>query len=86
MGEPEVEDAVQSLMAGVGGKLTEVIETRIWRYFPHITSRAMGEGWFDQVESMQGEQATYYTGAQLDLDIVEGAVSFSKALVRRHFE
>lgn len=42
MGEAEVEDAVQSFMARVGGKLTEVIETRIWRYFPHITSREMG--------------------------------------------
>lgn len=83
--EAQIEADIAAMMERIGGEVIEVIETRRWRYFPHVTSEAMAAGFFDDVRAMQGQQRTWYTGGQLDFDIVEGAVSHARALVEGHF-
>lgn len=81
----EIEAAIGEMLRRMGSPMGEVIETRKWEYFPHVGSLDMAAGWFDRVEALQGRERTWYTGGQLDFDIVEGAVSFSKHVVDTWF-
>jgi len=81
----DIEASIHQCMEAVGGQVLEILETRRWKYFPHVDSQAMAAGFFDQVEALQGTQQTFYTGGQLDFDIVEGAISYSRHLVDHYF-
>jgi choline dehydrogenase-like flavoprotein len=83
--DEQIEAGITRLMANRGGSVRAFLETRRWRYFPHVPAEAVAAGWFDAVEALQGQNRTWFTGGQLDFDIVEGAVRYSRALVDRYF-
>lgn len=85
MDTPQIEAEIAAAMTRMGARVESFLETRMWEYFPHVSAEVMAGGFFDQVEGMQGQAHTYYTGGQLDFDIVEGAVSYSRHLVDRYF-
>lgn len=56
-----------------------------WRYFPHVSLTEFSAGFYDQLESMQGFQQTFYSGSLLAFETVGTTVAYSRELVNRYF-
>jgi predicted NAD/FAD-dependent oxidoreductase len=69
----------------LGGRVETFLHTQHWRYFPHVDSAAMQAGFYDDLEALQGEFHTYYTGELLSFTLVELVAEYSRSLVDRHF-
>ncbi len=66
----------------IGATRVEFITTQRWDYFPHIDSETMRAGFYDELESLQGEFSTYYTGEVLSFTLVELILDYSRNLVK----
>jgi Flavin containing amine oxidoreductase len=56
-----------------------------WRYFPHVSLTDFSAGFYDQLESLQGFEKTYYTSSLLGFETVGNTVAYSRNLVNRYF-
>ena len=56
-----------------------------WYYFPHVNSEDYADGWYDKVESMQGQNNTFYAGEVMAFGDMEETVEYSRDLIRRFF-
>lgn len=86
MTQPEIEEICARDFADVGAQLEDVITTRRWRYFPHVTSEAMAAGFYDEIEQLQGSRHTFYAGEVMSFSTVELCARYSRDLVARFFE
>ncbi len=57
-----------------------------WNYFQHVTAESMRAGFYRDLESLQGKNRTYFTGALLNFELVEMSIAYSKHLVETHFK
>ncbi|MCP4132925.1 MAG: FAD-dependent oxidoreductase [bacterium] len=69
----------------LGGSITEVVEHVQWEYFPHVEPSEIKTGYYDKLETLQGENSTYYSGEFLAFSAVEYIAEYSKELVNKHF-
>jgi hypothetical protein len=56
-----------------------------WRYFPHVTLVDFSAGFYDQLESLQGFEQTFYNTSLLGFETVGNTVAYSRGLVDRYF-
>lgn len=56
-----------------------------WPYFKHVSAAAIGAGFYDQLEALQGQQNTWYVGGLLDFELVERIIRYSRKLVDEKF-
>ena len=56
-----------------------------WRYFPHVSLTDFSAGFYDQLESLQGFQQTFYDSSLLGFETVGNTVAYSRGLVNRYF-
>lgn len=83
---PELKDGIDALAAAVGIELPDQPET--WNnfpYFPHVTIDDIANGWYRDVEAMQGSNRTFYNGGVMAFELIEPIVEYSNDLVRDHF-
>ena len=66
-------------------KVTGVHSQKGWQYFPHVTLTDFRAGFYDQFESLQGYQQTFYTSSLLAFETVGTTVAYSRGLVDRYF-
>ncbi|MFN4025531.1 MAG: FAD-dependent oxidoreductase [Hyphomonas sp.] len=66
-----------------GARLVNVVNARIWRYFPHLDRKAIETGLLGTMQSMQGAGRTWYSGASFSHESVANISSFNKALAPR---
>ena len=85
MSEAEIEQTCADDFRRLGGELEEVVLSRRWRYFPHVASEAMAEGYYDELEALQGTRRTYYAGELMSFSTVELCARYSRDLVDRFF-
>ena len=57
-----------------------------WNYFQHVTADEMRAGFYRDLESLQGKNRTYITGALLNFELVEMSSAYSKHLVETRFK
>ena len=57
----------------------------IWPYFKHVSAEAIASGFYDELESIQGTDSTFYVGGLLDFELVERITRYSKRLVEERF-
>jgi hypothetical protein len=69
----------------LGGEVEAFLHTQHWRYFPHVDSPSMLGGFYDDLEALQGQFHTYYTGELLAFTLVELIYDYSRGLVDRFF-
>ncbi|MCD6585002.1 MAG: FAD-dependent oxidoreductase [Desulfobacteraceae bacterium] len=62
-----------------------IIIQKKWTYFPHVSTKDLQEGFYDNLMDLQGTQGTYYIGSIMDFESVEHTARFSKYLMERHF-
>ncbi|KAJ9540426.1 hypothetical protein OSB04_026932 [Centaurea solstitialis] len=70
----------------MGGQVEDVILQRRFKYFPHVASQDMKEGFYDKMETeLQGQQNTYYIGGLVAFELTERNSTYAMNLVRKHF-
>jgi predicted NAD/FAD-binding protein len=74
----------QDLIKG-GASLRRVHGCDHWRYFPHVATADLANGFYSELEAMQGMDRTWYAGELLSFPTVEHVVAYSRHLVERHF-
>ncbi|XP_050371520.1 uncharacterized protein LOC126789414 [Argentina anserina] len=85
MGPTVTELAIEAVKR-IGGEIKEVVLQRRFKYFPHVDSQAMMNGFYDKVESeLQGMRNTYYVGGLMAFELTERNSSYAMALVCKHF-
>ncbi len=80
-----VEARVRALVARLGGTTSEVLRVDHWRYFPHVLTADLKEGFYARLEALQGTRRTYYAGEILAFPLVEAVTAYSRELVSRFF-
>ena len=70
---------------GQNPKVLRVIEQRDWKYFPYVASTAIAGGFYDQLESQQGNNQTYYASSLLSFECVGNCVAYTKRLINNSF-
>jgi hypothetical protein len=72
-------------IAGQGGQLSGLLYRQEWDYFPHVTTEALQNGFYNRVELMQGANNTFYVGGTLSFETVEHSARYAKGLVEKYF-
>ncbi len=85
MSEEGIERTCAADFQQLGAELEEVVLTRTWRYFPHVTPETMAAGYYDELEGLQGTRHTYYAGEIMSFATVEQCARYSRDLVGRCF-
>ena len=81
-----VEHIRQDISKLFNARLLNVVEQHEWAYFPHVSRESLQNGYFDQLETLQGKNHTHYCGALLAFETVENVVAYSHTLINRHFK
>ncbi|XP_062017094.1 uncharacterized protein LOC133733480 [Rosa rugosa] len=85
MGPTVTELAIEAVKR-IGGEVKEVVLQRRFKYFPHVDSQAMMNGFYNKLESeLQGVKNTYYVGGLMAFELTERNSSYAMALVCKHF-
>lgn len=81
----EVTQWVEHDLAAVGGRVDHLLTQNRWPYFPHVSAETMRNGYYDQLERLQGQNNTYYAWALLNFETVHNTVEYAQFLVKRFF-
>lgn len=54
-------------------------------YFPHVITEAIDNGWFQDLENLQGYRKTYFTGGYRTMDTIESVVRSAEDIIDRFF-
>lgn len=76
---------VTDLIKKMDGNIKTMHSVTHWKYFPHVSPETMQSGYFDQLESLQGTNNTYYIGELLNFSTVGLTSEYANALVERFF-
>ncbi|OMO94048.1 AMP-dependent synthetase/ligase [Corchorus capsularis] len=83
---PTVCELAIKAVESMGGKVEQVVLQRRFKYFPHVSSEDMKNGFYDQLESeLQGKRNTYYVGGLMAFELTERNSSYAMALICKHF-
>ncbi|KAI3869382.1 hypothetical protein MKW92_034984 [Papaver armeniacum] len=86
IGGSKVTEFANDIVKSMGGLVEKFILQRRFKYFPHVNSQDMKDGFYDKLESeLQGMQNTYYVGGLMAFELTERNSSYAMALVCKHF-
>lgn len=72
-------------MNGIKPQFDKVLDQRLWKYFPFVSPDIFATGFFDKLESLQGDNHTFYASSLLSFECVGNSVAYSKRMVEDHF-
>ncbi|KAL2236346.1 UNVERIFIED_CONTAM: Long-chain-fatty-acid--AMP ligase FadD28 [Sesamum indicum] len=82
----EVTKLAMAAAKRMGGEMESVVLQRKFKYFPHVNSQDMKDGFYDKLEFLlQGQQNTYYVGGLMAFELTERNSRYALELVRKHF-
>uniref|UniRef100_A0A2N9HH20 Carrier domain-containing protein n=1 Tax=Fagus sylvatica TaxID=28930 RepID=A0A2N9HH20_FAGSY len=85
MGSTVTELAINAVKT-MGGEVEKVVLQRRFKYFPHVCSQDMKDGFYEKLETkVQGWKNTYYVGGLMAFELTERNSSYAMALVCKHF-
>ncbi|MFH1767499.1 MAG: FAD-dependent oxidoreductase [Patescibacteria group bacterium] len=76
---------VTNLVEKMGGVVKKVYSVTRWKYFPHVDSVTMKNGYFDALEAIQGANHTFYVGELMSFSTVGLTSEYADDLVERFF-
>lgn len=83
--EKNVIDNLKHFVLQMGAEIESVHQFVHWKYFPHIGSEEMNNGFYDKLNDIQGNHHTYYAGEVLNFSCVGFTCEFSEHMVNRYF-
>ncbi|KAL5832110.1 hypothetical protein ACOSQ4_017464 [Xanthoceras sorbifolium] len=83
---PNVTDLAIKTVKNMGGEVENVVLQRRFKYFPHVGSQDMKDGFYERFESqLQGLSNTYYVGGLMAFELTERNSSYAMSLICKHF-
>jgi len=85
----EVIANIRQVVQQMGGKIVD--ENKAWHtytrwpYFQHVLEETMLDGFYTDLEKLQGQRRTYYVGGVTNFELIEPIVQYAKHQVARHF-
>ncbi|MGR5530660.1 FAD-dependent oxidoreductase [Vibrio alfacsensis] len=83
--EKDVTDNLRTFVCQMGGEIESIHQFIHWKYFPHVDSAEMNDGFYDKLDKMQGNQHTYYAGEILNFSCVGFTSEYADYIVHRYF-
>ncbi|KAL2470487.1 4-coumarate--CoA ligase [Abeliophyllum distichum] len=82
----KVEELAMNAVISMGGQIEKVVLQRRFKYFPHVNSDDMKDGFYNKLEFLlQGQQNTYFVGGLMAFELTERNSNYAMELVRKHF-
>lgn len=78
----ELREMLKRDVAKRGGKVTNVVLQKMWKYFARYRPEAIEDGLLTTLKTMQGEQNTWYSGAIFSHEAVSHIVEFNAVLAK----
>ncbi|KAK2382141.1 long-chain-fatty-acid--AMP ligase FadD26 [Trifolium repens] len=83
---PTVKEFAVKTVEAMGGEVESFILQRCFKYFPHVSSQDMKDGFYEKLESeLQGSRNTYYVGGLMAFELTERNSSYAMALICKNF-
>ncbi|MED6168809.1 hypothetical protein PIB30_015190 [Stylosanthes scabra] len=83
---PAITKLAIKTVESMGGEVQKVVLQRRFKYFPHVSSQAMKDGFYEKLESeLQGSRNTYYVGGLMAFELTERNSSYAMALICKNF-
>lgn len=79
----QVQENIRTVVGQLDGTVEEFLHTQTWNYFPHVDTRSMRCGFYDQLDQLQGTWHTYYVGELLSFTLVELIHNHVDSLIER---
>lgn len=76
---------VRTLVSHMGGSMRQVHTVKRWKYFPHVNSETMQDGFYTTLERMQSTNNVYYAGEIMNFSCVGFTAEYAVDLVERFF-
>jgi predicted NAD/FAD-binding protein len=83
--EQTASSILESDLRSLGITINRILVQKIWSYFPHVKQKDLDEGFYEKLDSLQGINGTYYTGALLSFETAEHTAEHAEYLVNRFF-
>jgi hypothetical protein len=83
--ETKVIDNLKYFVVQMGAEVESVHQFIHWKYFPHIGTEEMNNGFYDKLNEIQGNQHTYYAGEILNFSCVGFTCEYSEHIVNNYF-
>ncbi|EPS61871.1 hypothetical protein M569_12922, partial [Genlisea aurea] len=82
----EVAKQIMAAVKRMGAEIESMVLQRRFKYFPHVRSEDMKNGFYDKLELLlQGQNNTYFVGGLMAFELTERNSAYSMALIRKHF-
>lgn len=81
----QVAEVLAQDVAAQGGTFGELKLRQEWDYFPHVDSEALHNGFYQQVEALQGVGNVFYVGSSLSFETVEHSARQARELMIKRF-
>lgn len=85
MTDLEMREGIENKLRELGGEHIRLYMMKRWRHFPHVDAKALREGFYEQVDLMQGRNNIYYAGEIMNFPTIENCTVYAKHLVERFF-
>lgn len=79
----EVQQLVAQNITQLGGTPGSSYQNFGWQYFPQYPQASIDAGYYDQVDALQGQNDTYWTGGFFNFELVEKAMQYSDYIVSK---
>lgn len=85
MTEREITHNIKKSIQKLGGRLTKIHSISRWKYFPHVTTEELQNGFYEKLDRLQGQNHTYYIGELPTFSMVEMTAAYAAELVEQYF-
>ncbi|WP_151737761.1 flavin monoamine oxidase family protein [Paenibacillus tengchongensis] len=85
MTDREMREAVEQALLGLGGVNLRFYMMKRWEHFPHVDAAALREGFYEQLDRMQGRDHIYFAGEIMNFPTLEKCTVYAKHLIDRFF-
>ncbi|CAI0450227.1 unnamed protein product [Linum tenue] len=83
---PKVAELALKVVKSMGAQAQQVVLQRRFKYFPHVCSQDMKNGFYERLENeLQGQSNTIYVGGLMAFELTERNSSYSMATICKHF-
>ncbi len=82
----ELEKMLVETIANTGGKVSDIILTETFAYFPHFAEKDLNEMRpYERLDKMQGENGTFFIGGLFNFEDTENTAEYSQYLTNKFF-